>query len=185
LNKRDAGRVLSEIQILQSLRHPSIINCLFSWSAKSDRDGKERLNFITELMTSGTLKAYLRKSKGMMKPKVLKGWCKQILLGLDYLHTREPPIIHRDLKCENIFINGNNAQAKIGDLGLATFKLSDHVSSVLGTPEFMAPELYDECYDEKVDIYAFGMVVLEMVTKEYPYSECSNQAQIYKKGGFG
>jgi hypothetical protein len=45
----------------------------------------------------------------------------------------------------------------------------------------MAPELYDENYDEKIDIYAFGLVVLEIVTKEYPYSECSNQAQIYKK----
>ena len=42
---------------------------------------------------------------------------------------------------------------------------------MLGTPEFMAPELYDELYDEKVDIYAFGMCVLEMVTSEYPYSE--------------
>ena len=51
--------------------------------------------------------------------------------------------------------------------------------SVLGTPEFMAPELYDELYDEKVDIYA-GMCVLEMVVR-YPYSECLNAAQIYRK----
>eukprot|EP00612_Vaucheria_litorea_P004671 CAMPEP_0171468940 /NCGR_PEP_ID=MMETSP0945-20130129/10949_1 /TAXON_ID=109269 /ORGANISM="Vaucheria litorea, Strain CCMP2940" /LENGTH=55 /DNA_ID=CAMNT_0011997911 /DNA_START=530 /DNA_END=693 /DNA_ORIENTATION=+ len=53
--------------------------------------------------------------------------------------------------------------------------------SVLGTPEFMAPELYEEAYNEKVDIYAFGMCVLEMVTKENPYNECKNAAQIYKK----
>ena len=64
----------------------------------------------------------------------------------------------RDLKCDNIFINGNNGQAKIGDLGLAVVKHTEHVSSVLGTPEFLAPEVYDEKYDEKVDIYAFGMV---------------------------
>lgn len=50
--------------------------------------------------------------------------------------------------------------------------------SVLGTPEFMAPELYEECYTEKVDIYAFGMCMLEMVTKERPYSECVNAAQV-------
>jgi serine/threonine protein kinase len=56
-----------------------------------------------------------------------------------------------------------------------------HVVSVLGTPEFMAPELYDEYYTEKVDIYAFGMCVLEMVTNEYPYQECTNPAQIYRK----
>lgn len=50
-----------------------------------------------------------------------------------------------------------------------------------GTPEFMAPELYDEEYNEKADIYSFGMCMLEMVTFEYPYSECRNSAQIYKK----
>ena len=52
---------------------------------------------------------------------------------------------------------------------------------MLGTPEFMAPELYDESYDEKVDIYAFGMCLLEIFTKEVPYSECANPAQIFKK----
>ena len=50
-----------------------------------------------------------------------------------------------------------------------------------GTPEFMAPKLYEEEYNELVDIYSFGMCLLEMVTFEYPYSECKNPAQIYKK----
>lgn len=45
----------------------------------------------------------------------------------------------------------------------------------------MAPELYDENYDERVDIYSFGMCMLEMFTLEYPYSECKNAAQIFKK----
>lgn len=52
---------------------------------------------------------------------------------------------------------------------------------ISGTPEFMAPELYEEEYNELVDIYAFGMCLLELVTLEYPYVECSNAAQIYKK----
>lgn len=56
-----------------------------------------------------------------------------------------------------------------------------HTNFPSGTPEFMAPELYEECYTERVDIYAFGMTVLEMVSKEYPYQECSNAAQIYRK----
>lgn len=45
----------------------------------------------------------------------------------------------------------------------------------------MAPEMYEEHYDEAVDVYAFGMCMLEMATSEYPYSECLNPAQIYKK----
>ena len=52
---------------------------------------------------------------------------------------------------------------------------------IAGTPEFMAPELYEEEYNELVDIYAFGMCLLELVTFEYPYVECTNAAQIYKK----
>ncbi|KAJ1553201.1 hypothetical protein HK405_008642 [Cladochytrium tenue] len=180
LSSKDAQRVVSEISILGSLRNENIINMLHYWTERGP-DNRDRVVFITELMTSGTLKSYIRKLKGPLKPKVLKNWCRQILSGLVYLHSRNPPVIHRDLKCENIFINGNNSQAKIGDLGLAAMKDKDHLSSVLGTPEFMAPELYDESYDEKVDIYAFGLVVLELVTREYPYSECANQAQIYKK----
>lgn len=50
-----------------------------------------------------------------------------------------------------------------------------------GTPEFMAPEMYEEKYDESVDVYAFGMCMLEMATSEYPYSECQNAAQIYRR----
>ena len=66
--------------------------------------------------------------------------------------------------------------------GILFFLLAHpQVLSVLGTPEFMAPELYDESYDEKVDIYAFGMCLLEIFTKEVPYRECANPAQIYKR----
>ena len=50
-----------------------------------------------------------------------------------------------------------------------------------GTPEYMAPELYEEEYDCKVDIYSFGLCVLELETHEFPYKECDNMAQIYKK----
>lgn len=53
-------------------------------------------------------------------------------MGLRYLHTQEPPIIHRDLKCDNIFINGNHGEVKIGDLGLATVMEQANAKSVIG-----------------------------------------------------
>ena len=62
-----------------------------------------------------------------MKIKVLRSWCRQILKGLQFLHTRTPPIIHRDLKCDNIFITGPTGSVKIGDLGLATLKRASFV----------------------------------------------------------
>lgn len=94
LHRKDAQRILYEIQILQSLRNDNIINLFHSWVA-TGHDGKEKVCFITELMTSGTLKSYIRKTKGMIKPKILRNWAKQVLNGLEYLHSRTPPIIHR------------------------------------------------------------------------------------------
>lgn len=64
---------------------------------------------------------------------VIKRWGKQILQGLLYLHGHPFPIIHRDLKCDNIFINGTTGQVKIGDLGLATLQSNASAPrSVLG-----------------------------------------------------
>ncbi|CAK7349085.1 unnamed protein product [Dovyalis caffra] len=88
----------------------------------------------------------------------------------------------RDLNCSNIFINGNTGEIKIGDFGFATMLGKDHVAhSILGTPEFMAPELYDGNYTEAVDVYSLGMCLLELATLEIPYFECDDFVKIYKK----
>ncbi|XP_016384492.1 serine/threonine-protein kinase WNK1-like [Sinocyclocheilus rhinocerous] len=178
LTKVERQRFKEEAEMLKGLQHPNIVRFYDFW--ESPLKGKKCIVLVTELMTSGTLKTYLKRFK-VMKPKVLRSWCRQILKGLHFLHTRTPPIIHRDLKCDNIFITGPTGSVKIGDLGLATLKRASFAKSVIGTPEFMAPEMYEEHYDESVDVYAFGMCMLEMATSEYPYSECQNAAQIYRK----
>ncbi|KAL0434943.1 UNVERIFIED_CONTAM: putative serine/threonine-protein kinase WNK4 [Sesamum radiatum] len=165
----DLQRLYSEVHLLSTLNHDSIIRFYTSWIDVENRT----FNFITEMFTSGTLREYRAKYK-RVNIRAIKIWARQILEGLVYLHGHDPPVIHRDLKCDNIFVNGHLGQVKIGDLGLAAI-LRGH------TPEFMAPELYEENYDELVDVYSFGMCVLEMITSEYPYSECTNPAQIYKK----
>ncbi|KAH9607208.1 hypothetical protein KSS87_021274 [Heliosperma pusillum] len=170
-------RLFSEVRLLRNLKNKNIIMLYNVW----ENTVHNTLNFITEVCTSGNLREY-RKKHRHVSLKALKKWSRQILRGLEYLHTSEPCIIHRDLNCSNVFVNGNTGQVKIGDLGLATIVGKSHVAhTVLGTPEFMAPELYEEDYTEMVDIYAFGMCLLEMVTMEIPYSECDNVARIYKK----
>ncbi|KAH7425906.1 hypothetical protein KP509_11G077000 [Ceratopteris richardii] len=176
-NSGDIERLYSELHLLKTLKHKNIIKFYSSWVDTRSRN----VNFITEIFTSGNLRQYRKKHKHV-KLRAVKNWSRQILRGLVFLHSRDPPIIHRDLKCDNIFINGNNGEVKIGDLGLATIlRRSPAAQSVIGTPEFMAPELYEEHYNELVDVYSFGMCLLEMLTSEYPYSECTNAAQIYKK----
>lgn len=173
----DLQRLYSEVHLLGTLNHDSIIKFYTSWI---DVD-RRTFNFITEMFTSGTLKEY-RKKYNKVDIRAIKIWARQILSGLIYLHGHDPPVIHRDLKCDNIFVNGHLGQVKIGDLGLAAIlRGSCRAHTIIGTPEFMAPELYDENYNELVDVYSFGMCVLEMLTHEYPYSECTNPAQIYKK----
>ncbi|XP_073299516.1 probable serine/threonine-protein kinase WNK3 [Primulina huaijiensis] len=176
-NSVDFGRLYSEVHLLKTLKHKNIIKFYNSWIDPKN----EHINFITEIFTSGTLRQYRKKHKHV-DLRALKNWSRQILEGLSYLHSHDPPVIHRDLKCDNIFVNGNQGEVKIGDLGLAAILQQARAAhSVIGTPEFMAPELYEEEYNELVDVYAFGMSLLELVTFEYPYVECANAAQIYKK----
>lgn len=172
----DLERLYCEIHLLKTLKHSNIMTFYTSWVDTANRN----INFVTEMFTSGTLRQYRQKHK-KVNIRAIKNWCRQILRGLLYLHSHDPPVIHRDLKCDNIFVNGNQGEVKIGDLGLAAILRKSHAARCVGTPEFMAPEVYAEEYNELVDIYAFGMCILEMVTFEYPYSECSHPAQIYKK----
>eukprot|EP01043_Picozoa_sp_COSAG02_P014460 COSAG02_NODE_596_length_19794_cov_14.707591_16_plen_1106_part_00 len=176
MQEKDRDRVREEIAILKKMDHPNIIRCTSAWVDRATNN----VNFITELMTSGSLREYVKRTKRTPKLKIIQKWSKQILNGLDYLHTQTPPIIHRDLKCDNIFINGNQGDVKLGDFGLSTLQ-EGPAQSVIGTPEFMAPEMYSESYSVKVDIYAFGMCLLEITTGKHPFSECQNAAQIFKK----
>lgn len=179
--KTERNRIVNEVRLLERLHHHNIISFHGSWVNRE----RQEVNFVTEILSSGTLKSFINKVQ-VIRWKIAKRWAVQILKGLEYLHSQDPPVIHRDLKCENIFINGTSGDLRIGDLGLSTVHRNGRVLSVLGTPEFMAPDMYEESsYDEKVDIYAFGLCMLEIFTKEIPYSECNNPAQIYKKVSSG
>ncbi|CAK7340689.1 unnamed protein product [Dovyalis caffra] len=170
-------RMYSEVHLHKSLKHGNIIKFYNYWVDEK----KMTMNMVTETSASGTLRQYFKKHRSV-NVKVIKKWARQILQGLHYLHSQEPPVVHRNLKCDNVFINGNNGGVKIGDFGLAiVLQQPSAAGEVLGSPEFMAPELYEEEYNELVDIYSFGMCMLEMVTCDYPYSECKNPGEIYEK----
>ncbi|KAK9122220.1 hypothetical protein Syun_019837 [Stephania yunnanensis] len=110
----DLERLYSEVYLLKSLKHDNIIKFYNSWID----DRNKTVNMITELFTSGNLRQYRMRHKNV-DIKAIKNWARQILLGLQYLHGHNPPVLHRDLKCDNIFVNGNYGEVKIGDLGLA------------------------------------------------------------------
>lgn len=98
-------RLFSEVRLLRSLKNKNIISLYSVWRDQE----RGTLNFITEVCTSGNLREYRLKHRHVSM-KALKKWSKQILRGLEYLHTHEPCVIHRDLNCSNVFVNGNTGQ---------------------------------------------------------------------------
>lgn len=121
-------RMYSEVHLLSTLHHESIIRFHASWIDV----GKRTFNFITEMFTSGTLREYRQRYR-RVNIRAIKNWARQILHGLVYLHAHDPPVIHRDLKSDNIFVNGHLGQVKIGDLGLAAvLRDSQSAHSVIG-----------------------------------------------------
>ncbi|XP_059654707.1 probable serine/threonine-protein kinase WNK4 [Cornus florida] len=155
---RYAERLYSEAHLLKSLKHENIVR----WEDEKNKT----INIITEYFTSGSLRQFHTKHK-RFHIVAIKKWARQIVRGLHYLHSHT--IIHEDLKCENIFVNGNSAELKIGGLALASVMHSP--SSGVGTPELVY-QLFDIC--------SFGMCLLELVSCENLYSECKSQAQVYK-----
>ena len=164
-------KIKSEIEILKPLKHPNIISFIYCFF----NDSKSEIVFITELFSGGSLSHFLMEFK-YPRLRVVKLWCQEILKGLQYLHESKPPIIHRDIKCENIFVNRNTGEVKIGDLGLSIIlKEDEYARQFCGTIEYCPPEVYDGKYGVKADIYSFGMSMIEMITGEKPYSECKGQ----------
>ncbi|KAJ8766905.1 hypothetical protein K2173_011723 [Erythroxylum novogranatense] len=138
----DLEKLYFEVNLLRSLKHENIIKLYNSWVDEK----KKTVNMIIELFIFGNLLQYRKKHRNV-DMKAIKNWARNIFHGLIYLHGHNPPIIHRDLKCDNVFVNGNHREE----------------------------------YNELVDIYSFGMCKLEMVTFKYPYCECNNPTQIFKK----
>ena len=167
-------KIKAEIEILKPLKHPNIISFIYCFY----NDSKNEIVFITELFSGGSLSKYLMEFK-YPRLRLVKLWCQEILKGLQYLHEYKPPIIHRDIKCENIFINKNTGEVKIGDLGLSVIlKDTEYAEQFCGTIEYCSPEVYNKKYGVKSDIYSFGMSMIEMITGEKPYSECKGQIMV-------
>ena len=180
VSKNDFTSIDREISILASMHHPHILK-LFSWWHNS---ASSEMVIVSELFYAGNLKQYIRKHGRPTIDTVCK-WGRQILAALEYMHERAPgaPVMHRDLKCENLFIAGDTSTVKLGDLGLACVQETSKLghSSVVGTANFMSPELFEGEYTLKADIYAFGMCLYEMYTGQTPYEECLHIGQVFRK----
>ena len=150
-------RFRREGRIAAKLRHPNIVQVY-------DFCDREGLYFIAmEYLGSRTLKNYMQ-DNGRVQVEDAVRLCDQLLAALDHAHRQG--IVHRDIKPANVMVTDGN-DAALTDFSIAQMKSASKLTqtgSVLGTPEYMAPEQFEGKTDSRSDLYATGVILYEMLT---------------------
>ncbi|KAH6806082.1 hypothetical protein C2S51_030913 [Perilla frutescens var. frutescens] len=172
---------IREVAIMKQLRHPNIV--LFMGAVTEPPN----LSIVTEYLSRGSLYRLLHKpgAREALDEKRRLSMAYDVAKGMNYLHKRNPPVVHRDLKSPNLLVD-RKYTVKVCDFGLSRLKANTFLSSksAAGTPEWMAPEvLRDEPSNEKSDVYSFGVILWELATLQQPWGNL-NPAQVVAAVGF-
>ena len=154
-----------ECELLEGLVHPHVVGFK---GAFYDEETDEPI-LVMELMKEN-LQAYLERKGGKLSLQRQLEICLAIVRGLRFLHLHRPPIVHRDLTDKNILLTSDGL-VKIGDLGQSRLRTVDYFSSAQpGAIPFMPPEAMQQRshYNEKLDIFSLGVLMLEVATQESP-----------------
>ncbi|XP_063164852.1 serine/threonine-protein kinase B-raf isoform X2 [Candoia aspera] len=173
----------NEVGVLRKTRHVNIL-LFMGYSTKP------QLAIVTQWCEGSSLYHHLHIIETKFEMIKLIDIARQTAQGMDYLHAKS--IIHRDLKSNNIFLH-EDLTVKIGDFGLATVKSrwsgSHQFEQLSGSILWMAPEVIrmqdKNPYSFQSDVYAFGIVLYELMTGQLPYSNINNRDQIIFMVGRG
>lgn len=158
----------AEVSLMRRLRHPNILQFMGACTAPPN------LCIVTQYIPRGSLFKLLHRTPGFQPDERRRlQMALDIARGMNYLHTCRPPVIHRDLKTPNLLVD-KDLTIKVCDFGLSRVRRSTWLStkSQAGTPEWTAPEvLRSQSYNEKSDVYSWGVILWELVTNEEPWAD--------------
>mmetsp|Transcript_23757 Transcript_23757/g.30261 ORF Transcript_23757/g.30261 Transcript_23757/m.30261 type:complete len:354 (-) Transcript_23757:76-1137(-) len=175
-NKAMHKYIEREMSLLKTMRHPNIVQ--YMGMSKTDED----VYIITEYLNGGDLYDKLRDETIKIPWKLRVSLAIETCRAIAYLHSRG--VVHRDLKSQNLLVD-NNWKVKICDFGFARAADSKEYMTLCGTDEWMAPEIMlGEKYDERADIYSFGMILTEFIRRDDPPPRVPGAAYGYDEKSF-
>ena len=159
---------VNEIRILASISHPNIIGYKEAFLNEKNKT----LNIVMEYCDDGDLETKIKnmkRNKQKFEESLIWYYAIQIIKGLKFLHDKK--ILHRDLKCANIFLTKENKQCKIGDLNVSkVMKDKFLVNTQIGTPTYSSPEVWqNKPYSYKSDLWSVGCIIYEMCCLRPPF----------------
>jgi serine/threonine protein kinase len=154
---------MDELQVMARCEHPNVVSFYGACLTPPN------LCFVMELCTCSLFDVLHSNKTDHFSLYARINMCLQVARGLSYLHnTLSPPLIHRDIKSHNILVSGdvdNDPVLKLCDFGLVKTR-----NTTAGTPNYMAPELFEsKPFSASVDVYAFAIVMWEIFTQELPF----------------
>ncbi|KAK3002665.1 hypothetical protein RJ639_019971 [Escallonia herrerae] len=175
------GRFAREVTMMARVKHENLVK--FIGACKDPL-----MVIVTELLPGMSLRKYLVSIRpGQLDLHVALSFALDIARAMECLHANG--IIHRDLKPDNLLLTANQKSVKLADFGLAREEsVTEMMTAETGTYRWMAPELYSTVtlrqgekkhYNNKVDVYSFGIVLWELLTNRLPFEGMSNLQAAY------
>lgn len=185
MDKKTIASNLNEIRILSSFSHPNIVGYKEAFLEKKDTEMCIVMEFVGGGDLAGKISDCKKRKMHLNEESVWKFFI-QTLMGLKAFHDMK--IIHRDIKSANLFLSEDYETIKVGDLNVAKVTKNDLAQTQIGTPYYLAPEIWNnQVYTNKCDVFSLGVVLYEMCALAVPF-EANSIAELCRKitkGTFG